>query len=62
MGETGWVRDRAQRGREAAMGATILSDRSAAKGRQNGGAPSSLTQPQSPHHTWPICERDLFQR
>ena len=26
---------------------------------KNGGAPSSLTRPQSPHHTWFFCERDL---
>lgn len=26
---------------------------------KNGGAPSSLTRPQSPHHTWTFCERDL---
>ena len=35
----------------AAVGATILSDRSEAKGRQNGGAPPSLTrEPQVHHH------------
>ena len=35
----------------AAVGATILPDRSEAKGRQNGGAPPSLTrEPQDHHH------------
>lgn len=37
------------------MGETIF----AGLARQNGGAPSSLTRPQSPHHTWTFCERDL---
>lgn len=54
MWVTGWVRDR-DSGREAAMGATILPGLPG----KNGGAPSSLTQPQSPHQTWSFCERDL---
>ena len=54
MWVTGWVRDR-DSGREAAMGETILPGLPG----KNGGAPSSLTRPQSPHHTWFFCERDL---
>ena len=37
--------------REAAVGVTILSDRSAAKGRQNGGTLPSLTRRLHAHHT-----------
>lgn len=54
MWVTGWVRDRVS-GREAAMGQRFLPGLPG----KNGGAPSSLTQPQSPHHTWSFCERDL---
>ena len=38
--------------REAAVGATILSDQSKAQGRQNGGAPPSLTRRPHAHHPW----------
>ena len=47
MWATGGVRDRALRGREAAMGATIFPGLPG----KNGGAPSSLTRPQSTHQT-----------
>ena len=40
----------AQGDREAAVGVTILSDRSAAQGRRNGGAPPSLTRRLRAHH------------
>jgi hypothetical protein len=63
MGVTGWVRDRAfARPRSGDGGHDFVGpERSEAQreGRQNGGAPSSLTQPQSPRHTWQVCERNL---
>ena len=60
MWVTGRVRDRVEHAAaEAAMGETIFVGACPDK---NGGAPSSLRRPQSPHQTWALCERDLFQR
>ena len=60
MWVTGRVRDRVEHAAAAAaMGETIFVGACPGK---NGGAPSSLTRPQSPHQTWRPRERDLFQR
>lgn len=42
----------------AAVGATILPDRSEAEGRQNGGAPPSLTREAKGHHHGPSVGQD----
>ena len=59
MGDGPGQGPRGTRGREAAMGATIFVGACPGK---NGGAPSSLTRPPSPHQTWKLCERDLSPR
>ncbi len=57
MGATGRVRDRAARAAaSAAMGETIFAGVFSGK---NGGAPSSLTRPQSHHQHRTSCERSL---
>ena len=60
MWVTGRVRDRVEHAAAAAaMGETIFVGACPGK---NGGAPSSLTRPQSPHQTWRPRERDLSLR